>query len=356
MYFQINMSPSCSSASNMFTWRIPKEDWSRLGVGKSLRLPFETMVPTKGKRVKWDLELYPKGFEFQDDDKLFVVSLHLKEDCNLDKFQVETVYRIKHGGNARELLDMSTSRSYFGFHSSILNDLGCQGLSESYKADELLNMADKLGALTFEFEMRTYPAPRRKFQNSDARLKFLNKFTQVEPDSGDVNLLCRGKKIPCHKFLLVSQSPVFKAMFGTDSKESRENVVKIVDSTPSALKTFVRFLYSGNLLLERLACDLDHIFGVINLANKYQVDILMDGCIDELMDIMDVDNVLKIMAVLDKVNAEDNVIEMVINFMKKNVEDVVENREWAAFVSDHPTLVKDLLLNMNQELLYGSRN
>jgi len=46
---------------------------------------------------------------------------------------------------------------------------------------------------------------------------------------------------------------------------------------------------------------------------------------------------------------------MVINFMKKNVEEVVENEEWAAFVSDHPTLVKDLLLNMNQELLYGLR-
>jgi len=350
------MYPSCASASNIFIWKIPKEDWSRLGVGKSLKLNFETIVPTKGKRMKWNLGVYPKGFEYEE-FKHFKVCLDLMEDCHVDKFQIETAYKIRHGvGDAREPLDMSNSRSYLGFHSSVLIDPGCQWLSELYEADEIENMADHLGTLTFEFEIRTYPAPRMKFQNSSARMKFLNKLKEVDSESGDVDLICRGKQIPCHKFLLVSQSPVFKAMFENDSMESQDNVVNIVDSTPTALKTFVRFLYSGNLLPGRLARDINHLFGVMNLANKYQVEILMDSCIDALMDIMNEDNVLKIMTVLDKVNAEDNVIEMVINFMKKNVEDVVENREWAAFVSDHPALVKDLLLNMNQELLYGSRN
>jgi len=300
------MYPSCASASNMFTWRITKEDWTRVGVGKSLKLDFETIVPTKGKRMKWDLAVYPKGLEFQD-VKLFGVCLHLLEDCSIDKFQIETAYRIKHSGNVREPLEMSNSRSYFGFHSSILNEIDCQWLGDRYKADEIESMADKQGILTFEFEMRTYPAPRMKFQSSDARLKFLNKFKEVDSESGDVDLICRGKQIPCHKFLLVSQSPVFKAMFENGSRKSQENVVNIVDSTPAALHTFVRFLYSGNLLPGRLARDINHIFGVINLANKYQVEILMDSCIDALMDIMNVDNVLKIMAVPDKANAEDNV-------------------------------------------------
>jgi len=349
------MYPTSTSASNMFTWKITKEDWSRLGVGDSATLQFETMIPTKGKRMKWELEVFPKGVAFQE-VKLIAVCLQSMGSCHVDKFQIETAYKIRHGaGESGEPLDMSNSRSYLGFHSSELNEHGCKQLGESYEAGELENMADNQGILTFEFEMRTYPAPRKKFQNSAARMKFLNKFKQVQHKSGDVNLICGGGVLSCHKFLLVSQSPVFKAMFETDTKESRENVVDIVDSTPAALKTFVRFLYSGSLRLGAFAQNLDHIFGVMNLANKYQVEILIDSCIDALMDIMNVENVLKIMAVLEKVNAEDNVISMVINFMMKNVEEVVENEEWAAFVSDHPTLVKDLLLNMNQELLYGLR-
>jgi len=301
------MYPSCTSASNMFTWKFSKKDWSTLVVGRSLSLNFETMVPTKGKRIKWGLEVYPKGLEHEV--KLFGVCLYLLQDCNIDKFQIETAYRIKHSGNAGEALEMSNSRSYTGFHSSVFNGLDHQWLGEVYDADEIENMADKLGTLTLEFEMKTYPAPRMKFQNSSARLKFLNNFTKVDSESGDVNLICRGKQIPCHKFLLVSQSPVFKAMFETDSKESQENIVDIVDSTPPALDTFVQFLYSGNLHLRFLSrkLKLQEIFGVMNLANKYQVEILMDSCIDALMDIMNVDNVLKIMAVPDKANAEDNV-------------------------------------------------
>merc|ERR1712192_94018 len=152
------------------------------------------------------------------------------EDCHVDKFQIETAYKIR------------------------------------YEAGEVEKMADKKGIITLEFEMRTFPAPIKKFQNSASRIKFLNKLKEVDSESGDVDLNCHGKRIPCHKFLLISQSPVFKAMFESDSRESQENIVNIVDSTPTALKTFVRFLYSGNLVLGRIASGcLEHIFEVMTI-------------------------------------------------------------------------------------------
>ena len=341
------------------------EDWSKPASGESLILPFETRVPPEGKLIRWKLTLYPKGLEHQE-KRLFGVCLIIDEDdldteerVNLfikEKFQIETAYRIR-SSHAREPLDMSNSRSYFGFHSNafIGQALKCQWLGDSYKAYEEDWRAVQ-GIFTFDFEIRTYSASRMKFQYSGAKLEMFSKFSEVPREACDVKLICSEETIPCHKFLLTAQSPVFKAMFGTDSKESQENEVNIVDSNPEALQSFVEYLHTGNLLLDRSSSDLDLIFGVLNLANKYQVQLLVDGCIDALMDIMDEFNVLKIMAVVDKLDVGDHVTDMVIDFMKENIRDIVENEDWDAFLCDHPTLVKDLILHMNEEMLYGSKN
>jgi len=341
------------------------QDWSKPAMGERLTLPFETRVPPVGKSISWELNLYPKGLE-HDQERLFRVSLVVDEYdlepderadlFTKDKFQIETAYRIRKGDTCKPL-DMSNSRSYLSFHSNVFigQAYKCQWLGESYKAyEEDWRAVD--GIFTFDFEMKTYSAPWMKFQYSGAKLEMFSKFSEVPGETCDVKLICSDETIPCHKFVLVSQSPVFRAMFGTDSKESQENVVNIVDSNPEALRSFVRYLQTGNFLPDPSFSDLDLIFGVLNLANKYQVQLLVDGCIDALMDAMDEYNVLKIMAVVDKLDVGDHVTKMVIDFMKENIRVVVENEDWAAFLCDHPTLVKDLILHMNEEMLFGSKN
>ena len=38
----------------------------------------------------------------------------------------------------------------------------------------------------------------------------------VEPKFTDWSLVCEGEEIPCHRFMLGSRSPVFRAMFEQD--------------------------------------------------------------------------------------------------------------------------------------------
>ena len=38
----------------------------------------------------------------------------------------------------------------------------------------------------------------------------------AEPSFADWTLVCEGKEIPCHRFMLGSRSPVFKVMFEQD--------------------------------------------------------------------------------------------------------------------------------------------
>lgn len=54
----------------------------------------------------------------------------------------------------------------------------------------------------------------------------------------DVTIKCEGKEFKAHKAILASQSPVFKKMFELDMKESRSNVVDVVDVEPEVMSNF----------------------------------------------------------------------------------------------------------------------
>ena len=71
---------------------------------------------------------------------------------------------------------------------------------------------------------------------------------------------------------------------------------------------------------------------------------------DVMMDIMDVNNVLKIYAVVDKLDLGSDVTDLIIDFMKNNIDVIVDKEDWSSFLSDFPSLMKDFVLNMSQAL------
>lgn len=75
------------------------------------------------------------------------------------------------------------------------------------------------------------------------------------------------EKVPAHKVILASASPVFEAMFFGPLKEA--NVVKIIDSNASAFKEFLQFCY-----LPEVTLTIENIEGVHRLADKYD---MLDG-------------------------------------------------------------------------------
>ncbi len=65
-------------------------------------------------------------------------------------------------------------------------------------------------------------------------------------DFSDINILVNGTKIPAHKNILSTRSPIFKAMFSYDNtKEALEKEVVIHDVSVNVMKEFLRFIYTG---------------------------------------------------------------------------------------------------------------
>merc|ERR1712192_106445 len=104
------------------------------------------------------------------------------------------------------------------------------------------------GFLTLEFEVRTDEASRMRFKSLRGNDAIVRNFLNIKPADGEVKLVSEGREIPCHKFLLMTQSPVFKAMFEMNSMEKETNTVKIVDCAPDAVEEFVMYPYRGTLL------------------------------------------------------------------------------------------------------------
>ncbi|GAB2289916.1 hypothetical protein Dimus_024215 [Dionaea muscipula] len=79
--------------------------------------------------------------------------------------------------------------------------------------------------------------------------------------------------IPANKVILACRSPVFKAMFENEMKESISGTIKISDVTYDSLRAFVNYLYTAEVCLdEQIACSL------LVLAEKYQVKHLKEHC------------------------------------------------------------------------------
>ncbi|RXM35033.1 Kelch-like protein 17 [Acipenser ruthenus] len=61
----------------------------------------------------------------------------------------------------------------------------------------------------------------------------------------DVTLAVEGKKFMCHRVLLASVSPYFRAMFTSPLAESRLAEIRLEEVTPEVVQTVVHFIYTG---------------------------------------------------------------------------------------------------------------
>ena len=111
-------------------------------------------------------KIYPKGQSQLDSVDASLGTWDLHGDDYMAQFQIETAYRVK--GSivpGRGPLDMANSRSLSSFHSSMFKQFSYYRLGDSYQVGTVEDRAVD-GFLTLEFEIRTYLAPKMKFQFS----------------------------------------------------------------------------------------------------------------------------------------------------------------------------------------------
>ena len=155
----------------------------------------------------------------------------------------------------------------------------------------------------------------------------------------DFKIKCGDQTFDCHKLVLATRSPVFKAMFQSNMRENSLNEVSIRDVQPSTISQMLHFIYTGTFkngfITEEGAYDL------LGTANKYHLDLLKNLCEDKLCASLNIGNSVRYLVLSDMQQAF-KLREMSLEFVVKNMDLIVDSDVYKNLMDTHKVLVLEI--------------
>ncbi|XP_052588161.1 speckle-type POZ protein-like [Peromyscus californicus insignis] len=151
----------------------------------------------------------------------------------------------------------------------------------------------------------------------------------------DCCLVVSGQEFQAHKAILAAHSPVFRAMFQHDMKESKSSRVEIHDLEPQVIKTMMDFIYTGK------APDLESMADVLlAAADKYGLERLKVMCEDALCRDLSVENAAHTLFLAD-LHSSWQLKTLALDFITAHVSEVSETLGWKIMEGSYPHLVAE---------------
>ncbi|XP_022747546.1 BTB/POZ domain-containing protein At3g56230-like [Durio zibethinus] len=154
--------------------------------------------------------------------------------------------------------------------------------------------------------------------------------TDIQLKPGD-----NGPCIPAHRALLAARSEIFRNMLDSDGcKAPPSDTITLPELNTEELESLLEFLYSGNLPLDKLE---NHVYSLFAAADKYEIPYLQDFCEQFMLSSLNTCNVLEILEISD-VCSNKTLKETALNFIVRNIEDIVFSAKYEAFAPKNPHL------------------
>lgn len=115
----------------------------------------------------------------------------------------------------------------------------------------------------------------------------------------DVTLCSGGFEIPCHRNVLASSSPYFKAMFCNDFRESRQAKVVLKGIDAEILDQIILYVYTGEILIST-----ENVLCLLETASMLQYAKLFEACSAYLQDKLTPDNCLSMTRLAKVLNCQ----------------------------------------------------
>lgn len=117
-------------------------------------------------------------------------------------------------------------------------------------------------------------------------------------------------------------------------KAPLSDTITLPELNTEELESLLEFLYSGNLASDKLE---KHVYTLFVAAEKYEIRYLQDVCERFLLSSLNACNVLEILEISD-VCSNKTLKESALNFIVRNMEDVVFSSKYEAFAPNNPHL------------------
>ncbi|KAM7255796.1 hypothetical protein ACFE04_011537 [Oxalis oulophora] len=234
-------------------------------------------------------------------------------------------------------VDSDDSESDESSGSETGSTMRCVSCGDEYRARESGTCKE-----CYEEASETEEELKRQIEDLKSKVSFL-KLNLSTCHHHDVVLLASDSDhssppvpIHAHEAILVSRSPVFKAMLENEMEESRSGTIKIGEVSYEALRAFVNYLYTAEANLdEQMACDL------LILAEKYQVKHLKTYCEKFLVSRLHWDNSVMSYAFAHQHNAKD-MLDAALSLITDNMDKLTKQEEYNELVEKDPRLVVEI--------------
>ncbi|XAR66004.1 hypothetical protein NMG60_11012039 [Bertholletia excelsa] len=164
---------------------------------------------------------------------------------------------------------------------------------------------------------------------------FVNSFreqihTDIQIKPGD------GPHIPAHRALLAARSEIFKNMLDSDGCKAApaEDTISLPELSHEEAESFLEFLYSGTLPKHKAE---KHVYALSMTADKYNVPFLRKFCEQRMLAGLSSSNALDILEISD-LCSNHSLKETALNFIVRNMEDLVFSARFDAFALKNPHL------------------
>lgn len=132
-----------------------------------------------------------------------------------------------------------------------------------------------------------------------------------------------------------ARSEIFKNMLDSDAyKAPASDTIMLPELNHQELESLLEFLYSGNLPSEKLE---KHVYSLTRAADKYDIPYLLKFCERHMLRFLNSSNALDVLEISDTCSNK-TLKETALNFIVKNMEDVVFSTKYEAFVPENPHL------------------
>ncbi|CAK7340157.1 unnamed protein product [Dovyalis caffra] len=176
---------------------------------------------------------------------------------------------------------------------------------------------------------------------------------QIKPGNED------GPSISAHRALLVSgesqaqneysRSEIFMNMLDSDAcKAPASDTIILPELNHQELESLLEFLYSGSLPSEKLE---KHVYSLALAADKYDIPYLLKFCERHMLRSLNTSNALDVLEISDACSIK-TLKDTALNFIVKNMEDVVFSTKYEAFVAENPHLA----VQVTRALLMDAKN
>ncbi|KAI6215808.1 hypothetical protein M3Y94_00428400 [Aphelenchoides besseyi] len=155
----------------------------------------------------------------------------------------------------------------------------------------------------------------------------------------DFEIHVNGQVFRTHRCFLSYASEVFESMFKNGMRESTEGHIKLTDTTPSAVRAMLEYIYTGIIertLFEKNARD------ILIIAEKYNIVALKEECESYLSEQLTTKSFTNTVMFADMYSCE-NLMDECRRFLLSNYDQLTNSRDWTDLKRRQPAIVNEIL-------------